>query len=144
MTRPAQYPWMRERRPAGFSLLELMIVIAVLGIVVSLAVPGYRQQLLRSHRVAVIGQMLRVADCQERVYATRQAYDMGMCLPQPDARYALEIGPAGDDIPGGYLILARPLGSQARDVCGSLGLNHLGVRTVGNADADAERCWAGR
>ncbi len=128
----------------GFSLLELMIVVTVLGILATLAVPGFRHSLARAHRVETIGKMLQAANCQERIFAKRRAYDMDACLPAEDGRYLLEYAPPDPGNPGGYLLLARPRGPQTRDDCGYLGLDHIGVRTVGNIDADPVRCWSGR
>ncbi len=132
------------RTTAGFSLTELVIVLALAGILLSLAVPGYRGFILRAHRVEIIVQMLQIAACQERVYSAHMAYDTSRCLPPPGTRYRMEYSDPGDAGGTAYTILATPLGPQADDSCGALLLNHNGGRSVDGAQADPDKCWAGR
>ncbi|NIP18061.1 MAG: prepilin-type N-terminal cleavage/methylation domain-containing protein [Xanthomonadales bacterium] len=129
---------------SGFSLLELMMVAAILGILASLALPAYRQYMVRSSRVTTIATMLQVATCQEKIYLAARAYDTSRCLGETGIHYRLEYAQPGETSAPGYLLLAHPLGSQVNDPCGVLRLDHLGERTVGNAAADSARCWSGR
>ena len=67
-------------RASGFTLIELVIVVAVLAILMTLAVPNYRQYALRVQRGEAINMLLQAAMCQERVYARSGDYDTGSCL----------------------------------------------------------------
>ena len=128
----------------GFSLVELMIVVTLVGILLSLATPGYRVYVMRAHRTEAIGKMLQVAACQERIYAARASYDTGLCLTHGGEHYTLEYTTPDDADAHGYTVLAMPAGAQINDHCGSLALDQQGTRTVENETADPVKCWSGR
>ena len=123
----------------GFTLIELVIVVALLAILMTLATPSYRVYVMRAHRSEAIAQMLSVAQCQERTRADRGAYDLGLCLPGslPRYQFAYQAGSGGQ----GWTVRAQPRDAQATDDCGTLELSHTGAR---HADGDEWRCWAGR
>jgi len=129
------------RLPRGFSLIEIMVVLVVVALLASLALPGYRQFVNRSYRTDAIAQLMRVASCQERVRATHGAYDTGRCLPTAPVRYQMAYR---QDAGTGFTVLARPVGIQSEDPCGTLILEHTGGRGVSAQGADVDRCWSGR
>ena len=139
----------QARRPGarGFTLVELMIVVAVIAILAAIAIPNYYRYMLRANRVAAEDVMLDMSSAQERylidsrVYTT-DASQLGYgTLPESVASnytftIALVAGP-----PPGYTITATPkAGSlQARDTdCGTLTLNSNGSKT---ASGSSTTCW---
>jgi type IV pilus assembly protein PilE len=132
----------RHEKPAprGFTLVEAMLVVALLAILVSLAMPSYRRYLMRAHRTAAIGQLMSIAACQERIRAATGAYDSGRCLPGDSEHYQFAYPETGQP-PEIYIqVAARPRAGQSDDVCGELLLDSLGAR----AASGASRCWSGR
>ena len=128
----------------GWSLIELMIAIAVIGLLLSIAVPGYQQYLLRAYRAAGIELLLAAAQCQERVRAAEVRYDTSRCIPtDPAGRYAfrfLDDGNTGT----GFTVMADPVAAQQGDACGSLGLDQSGWRSISGPADRLRRCWEGR
>lgn len=127
----------------GFTLLELMMVVAVVGILVSLALPSYQHYMLRAHRSQALGQLLRVAACQERLRAAGGRYDTRRCLPGDAPRYRYAYLAADGGPADAYTIMAYPLGAQAGDPCGAMGIDQAG-RKLAPAAPEAGRCWAAR
>jgi len=127
------------------TLLELMIVMAVIGILAALAVPSYQQYLVRTHRAEAIEMMMATAQCQEKIYATRLAYDSSRCLPARIAsdRYVLSFDESLTDA-SSYSITATPLLSQSADPCGSLTLAQTGRRGISGPADQLRQCWEGR
>ena len=128
----------------GFSLIEVMIVTALLAILVSLATPSFRIFTQRAHRSVAISQLLQVASCQERVRALSGAYDTRKCLPLDDRHYRYRYAAPGEPETLLFKVLAQPQAAQETDACGSISLDQHGDRTVGNESADTARCWSGR
>ena len=62
----------------GFTLIELMIVIAILGILVSVVMPSYRHYILESQRTDAMGKLLQVVQLQERFYLNNVTYTLAM------------------------------------------------------------------
>lgn len=128
----------------GFSMLEIMLVTALMAVLVSLAAPAYQSLALRSYRTEAIAALMRAAACQERIRVASGRYRPGECqIPATDRyRYAIasENEPAGLD----FVITASPLGRQAKDRCGAISLDHNGYRNIGNDEADPVLCWSGR
>jgi len=58
----------------GFTLIELMIVVAIIGILVSVVLPGYRNYILEGQRSDMQGKLLSIADLQERYYIDNFSY----------------------------------------------------------------------
>lgn len=130
------------KRCGGWSLAELMLVTAVLGVLLGLATPGYRQHVMRAHRVAAIGQLVRVAQCQERQRSTA-TYRADVCLPAPSKSYEFHyVGTVSATT--GFEVRATPIGAQSADGCGALRLDDRGARHADGPGADAGRCWSGR
>lgn len=128
--------------PGGFTLIEIMLVLAVLGILLSLAMPSYRDFLTRTHRTDALGQLMLIATCQERVRAATGRYDTAQCLPGTGAHYRY-VYLATENQPDLYFQAAAvPLGAQTVDFCGRLSLDALGARAAGSGDTS--RCWSGR
>lgn len=113
----------------GFTLTELLIAVAVVGILVTVAVPSYSSVMVRVNRSAAALYMMDVANRQEQHLARHQAYTaiigaggLGMTPPMDvAASYAFAAAVAGSDCAGnalsgpGYVITATATGSQAKD-----------------------------
>lgn len=128
----------------GFTLIELIIVMAVLAILIMVAVPSYRQYVMRVQRSEAINTLLQAAMCQERVYARSGHYDTGSCLiKSKQDRYELSYKPPNFQGQS-YVAVARPLDAQKADHCGSLSLDQNGNRKIDALDASITQCWNGR
>ena len=140
----------------GFTLIELLVVVAIIAILAAIAVPAYSRYTYRSRRVDGKDLLLRIANAQERYYATKNKYggltDIGFTSPAPSEKgfYNATVamtGPAGSSSQG-YTATATPVpGSvQASDLCGSLTINDAGVKTPLPLPASAAsnangNCW---
>ncbi len=135
---------MRRGREAGFTLIELMIVVAIVGILVVVAYPSYADYVRRSARAEAKGILLENAQFMERWYTTNGTY-VGATLPVVQsprtgvARYTLSFaaGPAAAT----YTLQAVPVtgSAQAGDSCGTLTLNQAGAKDVSKSTVAA--CW---
>ncbi len=143
-------------KPRGFTLIELMIAIAVIGLLSALAYPSYEAHVLRTHRAVAAACLQELVLQMERRYTTAMAYDQPATLPVATCalaaanRYTFGFGPApgaaAGALPGptatAYLLQAVPQGPQAQDTgCGTLGLDHQGTRTRSGNAPDVQSCW---
>lgn len=135
----------RKRRFSdGMTLIELVIVMAVMGILIATAVPSYRSYMLRVHRSEAIRILLQAAMCQERIYASNGNYDTNQCYPATEyQQYQLSYSPA-ESQSGSYLAVATPAGAQLADPCGSLSLDQNGARDISGENISSMKCWNGR
>ena len=133
-------------RQRGVTLIELMIALMVLAIVVSVAVPGYRQQVIRTHRAEAKQLLLSEATALERCFMNLNAYNAAGCptagtYPRlmAEGRYRI----TATITAGAFTIRAVPQGEQARDTqCKTLTLTHRMAKGVaGGATETAEYCW---
>lgn len=128
----------------GFSLLELLIVLVIIGILLSVIYPGYTQHLVAVRRINVAAVLFDLAGRMEQFYIRNNSY-VGATLDQLGTDdtsyknyYKINIKNTADS----YLLSAVPLASQARDdqVCGSLMLDEEGNKTVSGGGTVAS-CW---
>lgn len=132
----------RDSLCSGFSLLELVIVLATIAILLVIAVPSYRQYLQRGHRAEAIRMMLAVADCQERLRVQTGFYDTSRCGSSFESDfYGLRIAPPDESPTFEYEIIAEP---RLSDRCGSLSLDQAGTRGIGGEPELLAACWGGR
>ena len=128
----------------GVTLIELVIVLAVMAILLATAVPSYQRYTLRVHRTEAIRILLLASMCQERLYASKGNYDTQQCHPGSEhKRYEVSYKPP--DIPGRtYVAVAIPKGAQLSDPCGSLSLDQNGARGISASETSVIKCWNGR
>ena len=139
-----------RRRLGGFTLVELMVVVAVIAILAALAVPAYGRYAYRARRAEGKELLLRIANAQERYYATYNRYgkltDIGYADPAPSERKYYQVTvtlPAGTS-PQSFTATATPAQAQAKDVCGALAVDSSGNKTPLASDAPANSngaCW---
>jgi len=140
------------KKASGFTLIELMIVVVVVGILASIAIPGYQGMMERSRRSDAVTALLNVQMAQEKFRAncTQYAEDFGgggcgtleldMSTTSPEGHYSLDID-AGNTDAASFLVEAAPVagGAQANDDCGTFAIDQTGPDYTG-AHADAD-CW---
>jgi len=126
----------------GFTLIELVVAIAILALLVAIAVPSYTSQVLRSNRTEAIDELLRQAGFQQATYTRTNQFAAPATNPYTinSGRYTIntQITNAGQ----GYIITAAPQNAQVNDTCGDLIINQLGQKTV--SAGDPQRCWNGQ
>ena len=125
-------------------MLELVTVVAILGILLGLALPSYQNYMLRVNRSEAISLLLEIAGCQERMFAVKGRYDTTRCLPEGAEHFSIRMEPPGEQQTLAFSAWADPVGAQGRDPCGSLGLDQSGLRQVTGDGADAGKCWGGK
>ena len=135
--------WNKAR---GFTLIELMIVVVVVAILAAIAIPSYRQYVLRTNRTEAKRTLLNVAAAQEKFYLQNNSYAGSSALTMtPPAGLGIQ----GTTEHGHYTVAingadaatfsatAIAQGGQAQDSrCASFTINQAGAKTATNAD-----CW---
>lgn len=132
----------------GFSLIELLVTLAIIGILAAVALPAYRDYMLRSKRTEAKLALTSVAQQLEKYRTQYNSYASATVGNAADAiypdktengYYSLSLSNLGA---GTYTITAEPIGPQAEDACGRFSLNQAGVRSVnGGAITDVASCW---
>lgn len=134
----------KRKTSPGMTLIELIIVVAVMGILLAIAVPSYRNYTLRVHRTEAIRMLLQASMCQERLNASSGEYDTSRCKPVSEQqRYQVSYN-SPDPQGRSYVAIAIPAGAQLDDPCGSLSLDQSGARGVSASNISVEKCWSGR
>ncbi|MFT4197455.1 MAG: type IV pilin protein [Pseudoxanthomonas sp.] len=135
----------RRRHGAGFTLIELMIVVAVIAILAAIAYASYSHYLIKTRRNAAAVCLQERAQYLERYYTTNMTYlgvsDPAACDTVSDF-YTLSysVTPTAT----AYTIQAVPVSgsAQAKDTtCGTLTINQAGVRTANGSTSLASECW---
>ena len=143
----------RSRQVSGFSLIELMMVIVIVGILATIAVPSYQSSVLRSHRLIAQGMLADTAARQAQYFVNNKAYATTLEeLGLPDPYYVNANADVSAEADAIYQIIlvaesgawdgfeARPLNSQVNDTqCATLSLSRTGAK--GATGTDPSRCW---
>lgn len=140
-----------KHRQRGVTLLELMAVVVVIGILGAIAIPSYRQYVMRSQRVEAKNALLQLATNQERYYLANRAY--GTVAQLIAANLLAADGLSDRDTyritiaaptAAGYTATATPVAGGAFDMrddtqCTTFSITATGLRTA--TGADAANCW---
>jgi type IV pilus assembly protein PilE len=137
-----------KTRARGFTLIELMMVVAVIAVLAALAYPSYVDQVRRARRSQAESDLLALAQTLERFHTERMTYT-GFTLttaqqrsPTAGADIYYDVAlPAASLTATAYLLTATPRNDQTQDRCGTLSINQAGVRT--SSTGVAAQCWQG-
>lgn len=143
-------PWPRPSSP-GFTLIELMIVVAIVAILAALAYPSYAEYVARGRRAKAQAALLEAAQFMQRYYAANNRYDKDLKsvalkvsdIPSSEKSamsYALSF--AEDSLTATtFTLVMTPSGIMASDKCGSFTLDHTGFKGLSGNKAGLGDCW---
>lgn len=143
----------RPSRPRGLTLVELLVALALVALLASLAYPSHRGAVFRARRADALAALMQLQAAQERHRSQHPSYAgsvaaLGLPAVTPGGHYALTVSAAGA---AGYEAMASAQGDQTHDAM----CRHLRAAVVGgqlvqasgpdgatsNAPADNRRCW---
>lgn len=127
----------RKTLQLGFTLVELMVVVAIIAILAAIAFPAYQNYVLRSGRTDARDALMNIAQQLERHYTQNNSYSSYSLSSSSSAAglYTLTLTKAAST----YTVTAAPVSGsrQAKDTCKSFSINQAGVRTSDPATG----CW---
>jgi type IV pilus assembly protein PilE len=131
---------------AGFTLIELMITVAIVGILATIAATSYQGQVQRSRRTDARSALLDLAGREEKLFSTTNAYsalpaDLGYGTLTPIGNGFYNVTIAVANTPPTYTITATPIAAQANDTtCKTLTVNQTGAQGS-TGSGTAATCW---
>jgi type IV pilus assembly protein PilE len=133
-------------RNRGVTLMELLVVVAIIGILSAIAIPSYRQYMMRVNRTDAKRDLMTYAQILERCFTRGNDYTLGACtvnfgggLTNPEGTYTTTAVVAQTT----FVLTATPIGGQANDTkCGTFTLNQASQQTV-SGSLGLQKCWGG-
>jgi type IV pilus assembly protein PilE len=125
----------------GFTLIELMVVVAIIGILASVAYPNYTEFVRKGRRADAQAVMMDISLRQQQVFLQQKSYAadigaLGYAVPDATKGY-YTITTSAVATPPGYSVKAAATGAQASDKCGELELVSTGEKKA----ALTSGCW---
>jgi len=124
---------MKPVKQSGFTLVELMVTVVVIGILAAIAMPAYQEYVKRGHRAAAQAEMMDIANRQQQYFLANRGYassvgTLNYSLPDAvSARYTAAIAADNTATPPTFTITFTATGTQVSD--GDLTLNSQGAKT---------------
>jgi type IV pilus assembly protein PilE len=137
------------RQVRGFTLIELMITVAIIAVLAAVAVPSYQDYIRKSRRSEAQSFMSDVVARQQHFLLDRRAYavsitalpasnGLGMAIPTGvSSFYAVTIATDNTTNPPSFVVTGAPSGTQTAEKCGTLTIDQRGVKTASGTGT----CW---
>jgi type IV pilus assembly protein PilE len=130
----------------GFSLIELMIVVAIVALLAAIALPNYRQHVIRSHRTDATSALLRLAATEEKFYIQNNRYGTFAEIGSPETEngwYTLAVSDADAATFTATATVADGSGQEDDPHCKVFSINAAGQKLATDpGDADStDQCW---
>lgn len=140
------------RKSSGFTMVELMIVVAIIAILAAIAIPSYRRYVVRANRTEASKALADLAARQERFYYTNNGFtgtlaDLNGTTTMATRHYAFSmVASAASVAPATYTVTATPTGTQASDdvECKTISLDNIGRWSSTGATTNDPKCWGNR
>jgi type IV pilus assembly protein PilE len=147
-------PSFNHKSSHGFTLIELMITVAIVGILASIAYPSYTSYVAKANRADAKAQLLKAAQYMQRFYSANDRYDQDRAGNSISSQMPASIQRAPESgtqiysltmatTVSAYTLSMVPLStsSMATDGCGSLVLKADGGKSVTGSGMTSANCW---
>ncbi len=139
----------------GFTLIELMITVAIVGILAAIAYPSYQEQVAKSRRSEATNALMSAAQALERYYSANGRYTTtaggsdlpavySTAVPESGATY-YTISVSGTPAANSFVLIATRSGAMAGDNCGDFTINEAGELALANKPSGSAKtladCW---
>ncbi|MFC4528362.1 type IV pilin protein [Dyella halodurans] len=137
--------WNSLKQSRGFSLIELLIVVAIIAVLASIAIPAYQRYSFRARRTEGQQLLQSIAIAEERYYATHNQYDTLTKIgfqntTSQNGFYIADIPASASTSTQAFTVEAVPQTSQSKDACLTLTINNAGLKSMTGTTANGN-CW---